>query len=113
MTAATEIAKLDRQLAKNGQTVKLRDKSASNGDNDKPVRAFVRGYQPEELSGGIQQGDSTMILSPTGLAASGFVGPLKRLDRVTVAGKIQIIQVANPVTMNDVIVRWECWLRGA
>ncbi len=113
MTPTRAIAMLDAQIARNGQTVMLRKGNAANGDADKPVRAFVRGYQPEELSGGIQQGDSTMVISPTGLAASGFTGPLKRLDRATVAGKMQIIQVANPVMMNDVIVRWEFWLRGA
>jgi hypothetical protein len=113
MTPARAIAMLDSQIARNGQTVMLRKGNAANGDADKPVRAFVRGYQPEELSGGIQQGDSTMVLSPTALAASGFAGPLKRLDRVTIAGKMQIIQVANPVMLNDQIVRIECWLRGA
>jgi hypothetical protein len=113
MTPATAIAALDRQIANRGQTVMLRKASAANGAGDVSVRAFVRGYQPEELSGGIQQGDSTMIVSPTALAASGFVGALKRLDRVTVAGKMQIIQVANPVMMDDTIVRWEFWLRGA
>jgi hypothetical protein len=113
MTPARAIAMLDAQIAKNGQTVLLRKGNAANGDADKPVRAFVRGYQPEELSGGIQQGDSTMIVSPTALAASGFAGPLRRLDRVTVAGKIQIIQVANPVMIGDQVVRWEFWLRGA
>lgn len=112
MTPATSIAALDRQIARHGQTVLLRKGSAANGDADKPIRAFVRGYDPEELSGGIQQGDSTMILSPTALAASGFAGPIKRLDRVTIAGRLRTIEVANPVTMDDQVVRIECWVRG-
>lgn len=112
MTPARAIAMLDRQIAKDGQTVLLRKGNAANGDADKPVRAFVRGYQPEELSGGIQQGDSTMVISPTGLAASGFQGDIKRLDKAVIGGRLRNIEIANPIRMNDIIVRIECWVRG-
>lgn len=112
MTPEQAIAQLNRQIAANGQTVALRKATAKDGSQDKPLRAFVRGYKPDELAGGVQQGDSTVIVSPTELAKSGFAGPIVRLDRVVVAGRVRSIEVANPVMLNDQVVRIELRVRG-
>ncbi|MCE4223403.1 hypothetical protein HCU64_06535 [Methylobacterium sp. C25] len=106
------MSKLDRQVARKGQTIQLRKAAAKDGSQDKGLRAFVRGYKPDELAGGVQQGDSTVIVSPTELAKSGFAGPIVRLDRVVVAGRVRSIEVANPVMLNDQVVRIELWVRG-
>jgi hypothetical protein len=113
MTPEAAIAALDRHIARDGQTVMLRKGAAADASGDKALQAFVRGYQPEELAGGIQQGDTTAVFSPSALTASGFDGVPKRLDRMLIAGKMQVIQVCNPVRMRDVVVRYETWLRGA
>ncbi|MHC2016314.1 hypothetical protein [Methylobacterium sp. CM6247] len=106
--AAHEIAKLDRQLAKKGEDVVLRGQDApDDGSQDLTLRAFVRGYKPDELSGGINQGDSEVVLSPTGLT----VDPA-RLGGLTVAGRYRTIQVANPVRVGGVVVRWNLWITG-
>jgi hypothetical protein len=112
MSPAEAIAMLDRQIMAHGQTVSLRKKAALDASQDKPMQAFVRGYKPDELSGGINQGDSTMVFSPTQLTASGYAGAPARLDKVTIAGRLRNIEVANPVEIQGVIVRWECWVRG-
>ena len=114
MSPQDAIADLDRELREHGQTVMLRKGSAgSNSADDKAVLAFVRGFKPDELAGGVQQGDSTIILSPAGLAASGFVGPLKRGDRIVVAGSLKAVQVAQPVLLRDVVVRIELRVSNA
>jgi hypothetical protein len=112
MSAAQEIAKLDRQIAKKGQTVSLRKSTAVDGAQDRPIRAFVRGYKPDELAGGVQQGDSTVIISPTALAASGFTGSIKRNDVIVVSERARRVEVANLVTMDDQTVRIEVWIKG-
>ncbi|MDR7036114.1 hypothetical protein J2X36_000850 [Methylobacterium sp. BE186] len=109
MTPAQSIAALDRQIAQHGQDVQLRAAAADPDAAGATVRAFVRGYRPEELGGGVQQGDTLMILSPTHLAA---VETIERGDGVTVAGRARYVEVANPVVLNDVVVRIECTVRG-
>jgi hypothetical protein len=106
MTPADAIQSIDRQIAAHGQVAKLeRAKPAFSGN----IPVFHRGYRPDELSGGIQQGDSTAILSPTNLAVAGVP---KRLDKLTVGGRKRNIEAAEPVYMNDVLVRVNLWLRG-
>jgi hypothetical protein len=53
------------------------------------VRALVRGYQADELVGGISQGDLRILLSAADLAASGFPLPLRQgsVDRILVRGR--------------------------
>lgn len=105
MTPADAIQSIDRQIASHGQVAKLERGSGFSGD----IRVFHRGYRPDELSGGIQQGDSTAIVSPTDLGAAGIP---KRLDKLTVGGRKRNIETAEPVYMNDVLVRVNLWLRG-
>lgn len=109
MTPAQAIAQLDRQIASHGQPVTLRRLSpAASG----ALRAFFRGYRPDELSGGIQQGDSTAIVSPTGLAASGFPGRPKVNDKLDVSGRTRNVQAVEPVEIDGTLVRLNLWLRG-
>ncbi len=56
------------------------------------VRAFVRGFKPEELGGGIVQGDRAMHIAPGGLAAAGFPDAPRKPDQVTVAGRAATVQ---------------------
>lgn len=104
MSPAAAIAMLDRQIAAHGQAVTLRRLNpASTSD----LRAFFRGYRPDELAGGIQQGDSTATLSPTGLG----VLP-KTLDKLTASGRVRTVQAVEPVEIDGVLVRVNLWLRG-
>ncbi|MER2268243.1 hypothetical protein [Methylobacterium oxalidis] len=111
MTPAQAIAALDRQIAQHGQGVQLRAAAADPDAASATVRAFVRGYRPEELGGGVQQGDTLMILSPTHLAVAS-IETIERGDGVTVADRARYVEVANPVVLNDVVVRIECTVRG-
>lgn len=113
MTPAQAIAALDRQIARHGQAVSLRKNgAAADGSADATVRAFVRGYRPEELAGGVQQTDSQVVLSPSALAGTVFAAGAKRLDKILIDGRLRNIEGANPVRINGVIVRHELWVRG-
>ncbi|MCC0809190.1 hypothetical protein FPV16_23835 [Methylobacterium sp. W2] len=109
MTPSGAIAMLDRQIAAHGQPVTLKRLSpAFSGD----LRVFFRGYKPDELAGGIQQGDSTAVLSPTGLSSISFPGLPKVNDKLTVSGRVRNIQAVEPVEIDGVLVRVNLWLRG-
>jgi hypothetical protein len=115
MNAEQSIADLDAMIAENGEDVFLRDLKAPSTDPannpGKLVRAFVRGYRPDELAGGIQQGNSTAVISPTSLEDKGITG-LKRFGKISIAGRLRNIEVADPVRNNGVVVRWNLWVTG-
>lgn len=106
MTPQEAIDGLDRAIAVAGQTVTLRRVVPNAPAIEKQVRAFVRGYKPEELTGGITMGASEVVISPTDLAGSVFATSYPQVgDKVTVAGRSRQVTGAEPVMMDDVLVR--------
>ena len=113
MTPAQAIAMLDRQIAQHGQTVKLVRLVPNGTAIEATVKGFVRGYRPDELAGGIQQGDSSIVLSPTQLAATAFASaPVRANDKAETNGRRRNVQMADPVYINDVLVRINLQVRG-
>lgn len=111
MSLATEvIADLDAELAETGQTVTLRRVVPNAPAVEKPFRAFVRGYRPDEIVGGIQQGDSLVIMSPTGLPAE--FSDLKRGDRVIINGRTRNIGYVDPVYIGGTLTRINALVTG-
>lgn len=113
MTPSAAIAMLDRQLAEHGQDVVLRRPVAGGTAIERTARAFVRGYRPDELSGGIQQGDSLVTLSPSSIPAE-FSAParLRVNDRIKVSGRERNVQYVDPVEISGVLVRVNVLVRG-
>ena len=61
----------------------------------------------------MQQGDSLVVLSPTALAGTAFESTLPTANnKLTAAGRLRNIQMADPVLMNDVLVRINLQVRG-
>jgi hypothetical protein len=129
MTPSQAIDMLNRQLAKHGETVMLqRITSAAGGvqiKNNVQCKAFVRGYAPEELVGGIVQSDSRVILSPTEIDKEDWPGPNssttpteqdrripRKGDNCKIQGRIRNIESSRPFYLNDVLVRIELQVRG-
>lgn len=100
---------LDRQIALHGQAITLQRLSPVSSAT---VRAFVRGYRAEELTGGIQQGDTLVILSPTTLAAGGWAGLPKRGDKTLIDARLRNVEIADPVRINGEVVRVNLTVRG-
>ena len=111
VTPAERIRSIDKHLAARGQTIKLR-----RGDKAAPtaivtIRAFVRGFDPDELVNGITQSDSKVVVSPTSLKN----WPDQRLkdgDAAEINGQWRRIEVADPILMQDAIVRWQLKVKG-
>lgn len=107
MTPAQMIADLDRAVASYGQTVILRKANTAIGQVS--VNGHVRNYKPEELVGIIEQGDSKVILSPTGLETFG-VPPQNGF--VVIDGKPRMIKAATPMKVANTLVRIELAVKG-
>ncbi len=121
MSPAATIAALDRALRTRGQDVTLQSLSAGVVTQQVTCRAFVRSYAPAALVGGVIQGDSQVILSPSEIAAAGWPGAAtgpgddrvpKKGDRLVISGLVRTIEAASPVYLADVLVRIELRVRG-
>jgi len=129
MTVAQfEIAQLDLSLAVDGEDFTLRrvTGTVSPSNTDVSCRGFIRAYGPEELTVAIIQGDSKIIMSPTQIIAGSWPGGTppngpnaaldarvpRRGDKAVVQGKIMNIQDANPIYLDNVLIRIELAVRG-
>jgi len=108
MTPEKAIASLDRQIAKHGQSVKVRKGNTTDGEI--AARASVRGMKPDEIAGAITQSDRKVVLSPTGIS----VGSLPKSGGSVVIDDApqQIIGKPDFVKINDVIVRINISVKG-
>lgn len=108
MTPAHAIAKLERQLTRHGQNVDLRKMASGIIESEaKGVRAFVRGFKPDELVGPILQGDRNIVLLPDAPALA-----LKKGDKIVIIGAVTNIESAEIIRMADVPVRVNVRVRG-
>lgn len=119
---------LDQFLAADGQDVILRRLTGTTNQVavDCPCRAFVRGYQPKELAGGIIQGDTHVILSATDIIRAQWPGgePVtnpptatdprvpRKGDRVIIEGKARTVEYASPTSVNGILHRIDLTVRG-
>ena len=125
MSAHSHINALDRGLAARGEDVILRRISGSGPSAtsiDVACRAVVRGYRPEKLVGGIAQGDSQVILSPSEIRSSGWPDPgglpsgsaslPKKGDKLIVQGRMRTIEAVAPIQVAGELVRIDLQVRG-
>jgi len=106
--------KIAAAIAKTGETVVLRRRVSSNPDvfADVSVTAVVRGYQPQELVGGIQQGDKDVIIGDLEIAAAGWPGPPRVKDLVVIRGVTHSVQGVDTLQAGSATVRHNLTVRG-
>lgn len=125
MTPQQALDALDRMLTAYGAPAILRRitwAGSTSTSRDVAVQALVRGYEPHQLVGGIMQGDSSAVLSPTPIIAAGWPGTAPPAgtdgrvpiigDKLVVAGRVRNIQAAVPLYVGGELVRIELQLRG-
>jgi hypothetical protein len=123
-TPAEHIARLDRSLARNGETIQLQRLTGTQGISfEVQPRARITGYRPEELiaGSGITQQDVKVILSPTQIERKGWPGaqpqagdkrvPLKN-DRIIRQGRPLTVQAGAGIYVDGTLVRIELQARG-
>lgn len=118
MSPSQAINALDRQLAAHGQGITLRRYSGvgpSRVPVDVTVRARVDDYRPEELSGGIVQGDTRVIISPSQILAAAWPSPQdwpRAGDQVVINGRVRNVEAPVLLKINDTVVRIEIQVKG-
>jgi hypothetical protein len=116
-------ARLDRSLVRRGEDAVIRRAIGTSPATyaECPIRILFRGYRPQELAGGVQQGDSLAIVSPSSLLAisptvwpgkaTGTLVP-KALDQITVQGRLRSVIACAAFYENAELVRLEIQCRG-
>lgn len=108
MTTPTEIiARLDGALARRGEDVLLRKSNSVAGQVT--VKGRIRFYRPDEIEGIIVQGDSKVVISPTGLDTFG-IPPSN--GYVVIADTPRRIIAVNAIRDGGTLVRIDMQCRG-
>ncbi|MCJ2019603.1 hypothetical protein MKK84_19555 [Methylobacterium sp. E-065] len=109
------------EMERRGEVVSLRRRKANSSpptfDAQINVRAIVTGYAPSELVGGINQGDSRVILLAADVATGGFPVPFltnNGLDVVWINGRQRTIKNVDDNThrIAGVLLAYDCTVRG-
>ena len=100
LVAAPTRASYAREFNQRGETVTVTRLVPNQPSIQKTARAIITGYEPDELIGGINQGDRKIILSAEDLETAGFPLPLKEnsTDRVIVRGRTLMIAAIDDST---------------
>lgn len=116
MTPADAAAMYRRQIALNGEEVTLRRIVPNAAPINVTVMARVTGYQPQELTDGIDQGDRKVILLADDVSASGFPVPIKLggSDKIIVRGRTLNVQSVDDTTRSVAgqVIAYEIQARG-
>jgi hypothetical protein len=107
------------QLTEHGEDIVLKRRVGTGMAFDAVMlRATVRGYTPQELTGGITQQDSKLVCGVEEIEAAGWPpsagGPAfpRRGDFVLIGGVQKAVEATAPVRINGVIVRIDMQVRG-
>lgn len=112
MTPQDAIDMLDRQIAEGGAPIRIR--RAAGTVIVRTHKAFARGYKPNELVGGLQQGDTLLVISPTGMPAefASAEDMIRETDKIWLAGRLRNVQFVEPVMIGETLVRLNVTVRG-
>lgn len=125
MSAAAFIARLNTSLASHGEDITIQRLTLGPSGVQIPFgvecRAFVRGYMPEELVGGITQQDSRVIISPTQIIERQWTSgrpanedrriPMKG-NRVFIKGRSRVVESADGIYVGGDLARIEMHVLG-
>ena len=98
-----------RQIAEHGQSVVFRRVSPAATVT---VKARVMGYKPDELGGGVQQGDRRIIVMAEDIS---FAGGLEPGDKAVVGGTLLNISAVDDMTrrIGDTLIAYDLTARGS
>lgn len=107
-------AKITAALRKYGRPMTLRRRiGTTNTYNEVVVKGIPEGYKPAELMGGLQQGDRSVTIGNSEIAAQvAYVGPPKKADFLVIDGAATAIQGVETVYLGTAILAHVIWVRG-
>ena len=100
-------------IRQNGTMVLLRRPAPQGLHFDLPCMAMVRAFQPNELVGGIEQGDRRVVISNAEIAGRIWPGPPKQGDQIVIDGRTTTLRAAaETIRVGDFIVKHVMQVRG-
>ncbi len=100
-------------IVQNGQSIVLRRPGPHSTYFDVVLPAMVRAYQPQELVGGITQGDRRVVISDREITAAQWPGPPRQGDQLLINGKTATLQAnAATILVGDFVVKHIMQVRG-
>lgn len=99
-------------LARYGEATVLRRISGRSIFIDVELMARVDNYQPDEIGGGVVQGDQKAILGNVEIAAAQWPGPPRRGDQLVVGGRTRTIEAVITATIDGEDERHDLQIRG-
>ncbi len=101
------VASIAARIEREGEDVTF-----TRGAHVATVRAFVRGYRPQELVDDIQQGDREMRIAPAALDAAGYPDAPTRPDQVLIGDAYATVQSCETVKLRGVPAMHVVQIRG-
>jgi hypothetical protein len=102
-----------RILARYGRAMTLRRRVGTGATfTDIAVTATLRDFSPEQLVGGVMQGDAEAVVGATHvLAVAGFAPPRKG-DLLVADGRTWAVLGCKPRAVASTVVAYDLWIRG-
>ena len=105
---------LENVLSRNGETITLRRLTGRGFWIDVQCRARVNDYSPDEMQGGIEQGDQKVVLSNAEITAAQWPGPPRIGDVILRNGGTltAVVRAVSSNTLDNIVVRHNLTVRG-
>lgn len=94
-----------------GQTVTF-TRQTEGGPVSVSVKAFVRGYSPQQLVGDINQGDREVRVAPGDMSAAGWPSAPREPDQIRIGNARAVIQDVETRMLGDTPCMYIIHVRG-
>lgn len=110
---SAQLAARRRLIARYGRPMVLRRQTGVNpvAYQELPIAGYLTAFRPEQLSGGVQQGDASVAILNDELAAAGWPPP-RAQNAIVIDGKTWQIVAAPPMFERAVLLGYKLWVRG-
>lgn len=76
------------------------------------VQGFQRAYRPEQLTGGLHQGDALVAICANEIAAAAWPSPPRPQDQMLIDGQTWLVQGSQSLYDGAECVGYDLWIRG-
>lgn len=102
-----------RHIARHGRQMELRRPTSTTSYTSVPVRGIFSGYKPEQMTGGVQQGDAKVSILNDEIALLAWPGPPRRRDAMLIDARVWNVEGATLIYDGDTLIGHDLWVRGA
>ena len=108
------VTRINAMINRAGQTVTLRRVAGTTSQTftDVAAKASVRGYQPHELVGPVQQGDREVTIGVWEMLVAGWPMPPRRNDKAIIDGVTTNVEAAEARHFREDIAFYVLRCRG-